>query len=59
MAALLLPMEMMHSLWVMISVLAKTRGLMEIVAGQGAWLRWRWALGCDGTQGWNRAGNYT
>ena len=33
MAASLLLMEMILSLWVMISVSAKTRGSMEIVAG--------------------------
>ena len=59
MAASLLSMEMIHSLWVMISASAETRGLMEIMAGPGAWLQWRWALGCNGTQGWNRAGNWT
>ena len=48
MAALLSSMEMIHSLWVMISVSAKTGGSTEIMAGQGTWLQWRWVLGCDG-----------
>ena len=49
-AAITLPsMEMPTNLWVMISASAGTRGLAGIVVGQGAWLRRRWALGCDGT----------
>ena len=58
-AIMLLSMEMPTSLRVIISALAGTRGSAEIVVGQGAWLQWRWALGCDGTRGWNRMGNWT
>ena len=49
-AAIMLPsMEMPISLQVMISTLAGTGGSAEIMVGQGAWLQWRWALGCDRT----------
>ena len=49
MAAPLPSMEMIHSLWVMSSVSAENGGLVEIMAGQGTWLQWRWALGYDRT----------
>ena len=58
MAASLLPMEMIHSPWVMTNALAKTGGSTGIMAGLGAWLQWKWVLGFDGTQGWNRVGNW-
>ena len=41
-------MEIIHSLRALSSVSAENGGPAEIVAGQGAWLQWRWALGCNG-----------
>ena len=50
MAALFLPMEMIHSPQVMINASAETGGSMEIMTGLGTWLQQRWALGRNRTK---------
>ena len=47
-AAPLPSVEMIHSRQAMSSVSAETGGPAEIMAGQGAWLEQRWALGWNG-----------
>ena len=51
--------ETIHGLQMMGVISAESGWLVGIVARYGAQLQRRWALGYDGTQGWNRAGNWT
>ena len=54
-AVLLWPPEISHDIQVVSNASAKDGRLTRSWLVMGTWLWWKWALGCNGTWGWNRA----